>query len=106
MVVEELAVGIIPISSLRALYGDCGGIDFRETNNSAGYFFLVRRTGAYALYLGTRSGQSILIARVVSPFIASGLQAENLMGVVANGRSKGRKGEILIPLLWLHQWAE
>jgi hypothetical protein len=39
----------------------------------------------YALYLVTRSGQSILIAREVSSFIASGLQAENLIAVVANG---------------------
>ncbi|HWZ19334.1 MAG TPA: hypothetical protein VNW73_11085 [Ktedonobacteraceae bacterium] len=35
--------------------------------------------------LGTRSGQSILIARVVSPFIASGFQAEKIIAVVANG---------------------
>jgi hypothetical protein len=70
---------------MRIVAGDCGGIEFRVTNNSAGYYFLVCRTGTYALYLVTRSGQSILIARVVSPFIASGLQAENLIAVVANG---------------------
>ena len=69
---------------MRIIVGDCGGIDFRETNNGAGYSFLVCRTGTYALYL-TRSGQSILIAREVSPFIASGLQAENLIAVVSNG---------------------
>jgi hypothetical protein len=75
---------------MRIIVGDCGGIDFRETKNSvglilSGYSFLVCRTGTYALYQVTRSGQSILIASEVSPFIASGLQAENLIAVVANG---------------------
>jgi hypothetical protein len=70
---------------MRIVAGDCGGIVFRKANNSAGYYFQVCRNGAYNLALVTRSGQSILIAKGISPFIASGLQAENLISVVANG---------------------
>ena len=70
---------------MRIIVGDCGGIEFRVANNSAGYYFLVCQTGTYALYLVTRSGQSIQIVEGVSPFIASGLQAENLIAVIANG---------------------
>src|SRR5258708_38952433 len=70
---------------LRIIVGDFGGIEFRGTNNSAGYYFLVCQNGTYRLYLVTRSGQSLLIVGEVSPFIASGLQAENLIAVVANG---------------------
>ncbi len=70
---------------MRIVVGDCSGIDFQKTSNSAGYYFLICRTGTYALYLVTRSGQPTWIARGVSPFSASGLQAENLIALVANG---------------------
>ncbi len=70
---------------MRIVAGDCGGIVFRKANTSAGYYFQVCRNGAYNLTLVTRSGQSILLAKGISPFIASGLQAENFISVVANG---------------------
>jgi hypothetical protein len=70
---------------MRIVVGDCGGIDFRESNNRTGYFFLICRNGTYILALVTRSGQSTQIADGVSPFIASGFQAKNLIAVVADG---------------------
>jgi len=71
---------------MKIVVGDCGGLDFRKTNqSSAGYYFLVCQNGTYRLLLVTRSGKTALIANGASPFISSGFRAENLIAVVANG---------------------
>jgi hypothetical protein len=69
---------------MRIVAGDCGGIVFRTANTGAGYTFQVCRNGAYSLNLVTRSGQSIQIAKGISPFISAGVNANNLIAVIAH----------------------
>jgi hypothetical protein len=70
---------------MKIVAGDCGGIDFRQTNQSLGYYFLVCQNGTYALFEAPASGKIAVIANGASSFISSGVQAENLIAVVANG---------------------
>ncbi len=73
---------------MKITQGDCGGLIFRaNTSTSTLYYFEVCESGAYKLikYVDTSGGNAKDLTFNVSPQINNGLNASNLLAVVANG---------------------
>ena len=66
--------------------GDCGGLVFRvDTTTSKDYIFEVCQDGSYAFLLYVDNNNSKLLANNTSSAINTGLNASNVLAVVANG---------------------
>ena len=73
---------------MKIIKGDVGGIIFRANSTSNNfYLFYVSQTGSYELFLCPGNNCSPIVSPTPSPAINKGLNATNLVAVVATGTS-------------------